>query len=333
MREARLVSVVTPVYNGGEFIAECIESVLSQTYSRFEYVICDNHSTDGTAALVARYANEDSRIRLVRPEHFLPQVANWNFSAGQVSPDSAYLKFVHADDALAPSCIERMVALADLHPTVGIVGSLRRIGNGELDLDGVPPTADVVPGRWLMRQQLAGGRYTTGSPTSTLLRRDLQADVGTGALYDESYVHADDALAYRLLLNADFGYVAEPLTYTRLHVASMTSWCDRVGTWLPEHLRMALEFGPSVLTRGEVDRVAGKWENNYALMLAKWTVTLKLIRDRDALRYHQAALRLIERAAQEAGRPLSPVLRTYASVLERAGRNGALSGPHRSGTV
>jgi hypothetical protein len=41
-----------PVYNGGPFIAECIESVLSQRYARFEYVICDNHSTDATPAVI-----------------------------------------------------------------------------------------------------------------------------------------------------------------------------------------------------------------------------------------------------------------------------------------
>lgn len=314
--ESKLVSVVTPVYNGGPFLAECIESVLAQTYAGFEYVICDNHSTDGTAETVARYASQDSRIRLVRPERFLPQIANWNFSASQASPNSAYVKFVHADDTLARTCIERMVALAEAHPSVGMVGALRRVGEGEIDLDGIPPAAEVVPGRWLMRQQLTGGRYTTGTPTSTLLRYDRTFQAGT--LYDESYVHADDALAYKLLLDSDFGYVAEPLTYTRLHEASTTSWCNRVGTWLPEHFRMSLEFGPRVLSKGDVDRIARRWEAAYALMLTKWTLTLKLIRERDVLHYHRAALRLIERAAQEADRPLSPALRAYARAF--AGR-------------
>ena len=91
MSEPRLVSVITPVYNGSPFIAECIESVLSQSYNRFEYVICDNHSTDGTAAIVAGYERRDGRIRVVRPARFLPQVANWNFSVDQSSRESAYI--------------------------------------------------------------------------------------------------------------------------------------------------------------------------------------------------------------------------------------------------
>jgi glycosyltransferase involved in cell wall biosynthesis len=313
-----VVTVVTPVYNGGRFLAECVESVLGQTYEAFEYVISDNHSTDGTGAVLARYAAEDARIRVVRPPRFLPQITNWNFAVAHASPQSAYLKFLEADDALAPTCLEKMVALADAHPSVGLVGSLRRVSDGEVNLDGIPPTTDVVPGDWLVRSQLSGGRYTTGTPTATLIR--LERARASGRMYDESYVHADDALAYRLLLDSDFGYVAEPLTFTRLHEGSTTSWSDRVGTWLPEHLRMTLEFGSRVLSGADLDRIVRRREESYAVMLAKWTITLKLARDREALRYQRTALRLLEQATRAAGRRLSPVLRAYATVLaaERA---------------
>ena len=47
-----LVSVVTPVYNGEKFLEECIQSVLRQTYSHWEYIVNDNCSTDGTAEIV-----------------------------------------------------------------------------------------------------------------------------------------------------------------------------------------------------------------------------------------------------------------------------------------
>jgi len=51
-----LVSVVTPVYNGGVYLAECIESVLEQTYDRREYIIVNNCSTDNTATIAGPYA-------------------------------------------------------------------------------------------------------------------------------------------------------------------------------------------------------------------------------------------------------------------------------------
>ena len=47
------VSVVTPVYNDGGFIEEAIRSVLAQSYQNFEYIICNNHSTDGSGEIAA----------------------------------------------------------------------------------------------------------------------------------------------------------------------------------------------------------------------------------------------------------------------------------------
>ena len=314
-RESANLSVITPVYNGGRFLAECIESVLAQTYTRFEYLICDDHSTDDTAAIVARYARLDPRIRVVRPGRFLPLVANHNYAASQASADSRYLKFVHADDTISPTCLERMVDVAERYPNVGVVGAPRRYGDGSVDLDAIPPTAEIVPGHWLIRHQL-GGPYMTGPPTATLLRTTRTAR--EGRLYDETYVHADDVLSYRILLESDFGYVGEPMTCTRLHDRSTTSgWIARAGTWDVEHLRMALELGRFVMPMRELAPILATWEGRYERMLEKWTLSLKLVRDREVRAYHRTALARLELAARGSGYVLTPALRAYAAVLAR----------------
>ena len=61
-----MVSVVTPFYNTAPYLAQCIESVLAQTYPHFEYILMDNCSTDGSAEIAETYARRDSRIRLIR---------------------------------------------------------------------------------------------------------------------------------------------------------------------------------------------------------------------------------------------------------------------------
>ena len=63
MSDQPLVSVVTPFYNTADYLRECIESVLAQTYTRFEYILVDNQSTDGSAEIAAEYSKRDSRIR------------------------------------------------------------------------------------------------------------------------------------------------------------------------------------------------------------------------------------------------------------------------------
>ena len=57
-----LVSVITPVYNGEEFLPECIESVLAQTYQNWDYTIVNNRSTDRTLEIAKSYAVDISMI-------------------------------------------------------------------------------------------------------------------------------------------------------------------------------------------------------------------------------------------------------------------------------
>src|SRR5438045_4978983 len=63
-----LVSVCVPTYNYARFLPDCIESVLAQTLTGWELIICDDCSTDDSAEVVRRYADRDPRIRYVRNE-------------------------------------------------------------------------------------------------------------------------------------------------------------------------------------------------------------------------------------------------------------------------
>jgi glycosyltransferase involved in cell wall biosynthesis len=113
-----LVSVVTPVYNGEKYLAECIESVLTQTYDNWEYVIVNNCSTDRSAEIAKKFAQKDRRIRIQDNKQFLNLGQNWNHAVKQISAKSRYCKIVHADDWLFPNCLLEMVKLAEEHPSV-----------------------------------------------------------------------------------------------------------------------------------------------------------------------------------------------------------------------
>src|SRR4051812_42714570 len=117
---APLVSIVTPVYNGEVHIRECIESVLAQTYQNWDYSIINNCSTDRTLEIAQEYAARDPRIRIHNNENFVRVIQNHNIAFRNISPNSKYCKMVAADDWLFPECIERMVDLAEQHPSVAI---------------------------------------------------------------------------------------------------------------------------------------------------------------------------------------------------------------------
>ena len=118
-----LVSIVTPVYNNAQHLEECIESVLAQTYANWDCTIVDNCSSDGSAEIARRFAEKDPRIRVSENKRFLRALANHNAALRYISPASRYCKVVFGDDWIFPECLEKMVSLAEKHPSVGIVGA------------------------------------------------------------------------------------------------------------------------------------------------------------------------------------------------------------------
>ena len=132
-----LVSVVTPVYNEAGYLAECIESVLAQTYQNWDYTIIDNCSTDRSLEVARRYAAKERRIRIHENQQFLPAIPNHNVALRQISPKSKYCKVVLGDDWIFPNCLERMVAVAEEHPSVGLVGAYVLEGEATAEIDGV----------------------------------------------------------------------------------------------------------------------------------------------------------------------------------------------------
>jgi glycosyltransferase involved in cell wall biosynthesis len=267
-----LVSIVTPVYNGEKYLAECIQSILAQTYDHWEYVIVDNCSTDRTLEIAQRYAREDGRIHVHQNRDFLTQLQNLNHSMRQVSPKSKYCKVVHADDWIFAECVDRMVQVAEAHPTVGVV-SAYRLEETRVTLDGLPYPSACVPGRDICRAVLLGDFSVFGSPTSLLIRSDLIRK--RPRFYAESTVSADTLVCFELLQESDFGFVHQVLTFTRRHNESMTSLTHRFNTRRLGKLAALLRYGPTFLDAQEYRELLGRTIDSYYAFLARCVFELK----------------------------------------------------------
>jgi glycosyltransferase involved in cell wall biosynthesis len=243
-----LVSVVTPVYNGEAYLAECIESVLAQTYQNWEYCIVNNCSTDRTLEIADAYAQKDKRIRIHNNSIFVGCDANGNIAVQQMSSVSKYCKVVHADDWLSPECIMKMVELAEAHPSICIVGAYG-LRNDHVSWDGLPYTSTVISGREICRNTLMGGPYVFGSPTSLLIRSDEVRK--RPAFYNEENRHCDIETCFDLLKENDFGFVHQVLTFTRDHAKAETSFSARFGTDYLGTLEILTKYGKTYLTDQE----------------------------------------------------------------------------------
>ncbi len=249
LHEEPMVSVLTPVYNMGDFLAECIESILNQTYTNYEYIIVNNCSTDRSLEIASAYAKKDRRIRVHTNNEFVGVMENHNIALSLISPKTKYCKVVCADDFIFPDCLLRMVEFAEANPSVGLVGSYSLAGKA-LTCVGLEYERKVVTGSEICRDTLRGGPYVFGSPTSLLYRADIVRR--TRAFYPHSSPHSDTTACYQSLEHSDFGFVHQVLSYSRIHPDSQTSRSIKFGTIQLAILSDFCRFGPKYLSRVEL---------------------------------------------------------------------------------
>ena len=243
-----LVSVVIPMYNNAEDVAKSIQSVRAQTYDHWDCVIVNNCSTDGSAEIARQFAAVDSRIQVLDNEAFLPALANHNRALRQISPASKYCKMVFSDDWLFPRCLEEMVALAETHPTVGIVGAYGLGGDEKMvRWAGLPYPSTCVEGREVCRRFFLEDVYVFGSAHSLLYRSDLVRS--HDPFFNEANIHADAEACFDLLPNCDFGFVHQVLTYdSAVQSESRRKMSDRLNTYIGGRLYHLVKYGPDFLS-------------------------------------------------------------------------------------
>lgn len=109
-----LVSVLMTVYNREKFIAEAIESVLSQTYENWELIITDDKSSDNSVVIAQSYVNKDPRIYLYVNDYNLGDYPNRNKAASYAK--GKYLKYLDSDDLMYPWALQCFVSMMEANP-------------------------------------------------------------------------------------------------------------------------------------------------------------------------------------------------------------------------
>lgn len=283
------VSIITPVYNGAEHLAECIESVLRQTHTNWDYTIVNNCSQDESLPIAQEYALKDPRIRVIDNERFLRIIENHNHTIRQISPESKYCKFLFADDWLYPTCIEEMVRVAEENPAVGLVGAFTMDGRvvqttspacrGGVWRGPLHPSY-VAPGREMCRSELLGnGGYNVlgttcfGTMTSLLLRSDLIRK--RAVFFNEPHLHADHEACFEVLKESDFAFCQLVLSYTRLRQKSTSSFAERFDVIILGKFAHLLKYGQVFLDETERGKRLTEIRRAYYSALARNVLRLR----------------------------------------------------------
>lgn len=172
-----LVSIVLPMYNAENFVGECIQSILSQTYTNFELLVLDDGSTDGSIKVVESFS--DSRIHLIRRKH--DYIATLN--CGLLESHGKYIARIDADDIMYPLRIEKQVGIMEYDRNITICSSYTQVLGDETIID------SSIKGHIInFHAMLLLGNIMSHS--SVMIRRDFLFE--NNLSYSENYPYAED---------------------------------------------------------------------------------------------------------------------------------------------
>ena len=106
MSNSPLVSVIVPVYKVERYLPRCVESILGKTYTNFELILVDDGTPDRSGVICDRYAEKDSRIKVIHKENGGVSSAR---NAGIDAAQGEWITFVDSDDWVAENYIEAMI--------------------------------------------------------------------------------------------------------------------------------------------------------------------------------------------------------------------------------
>lgn len=205
------VGVVIPAYNAERFLAPAIESVLRQTVYPAAIVVVDDGSTDGTEAVVRRFA---SRVACLRQPNAGVAAAR---NRGAARLGTEWIAFLDADDVWMPDKLARQLAAARDADVAAVLCGVALIDAQDRRL---PPPPRVVTSLDVEALLLHSVKIPQATPSTILIRTALFNDIGG---YDEALATmADWDLLIRLRLRTELAYVDEPLALYRRYPGTMS---------------------------------------------------------------------------------------------------------------
>lgn len=208
-----LVSVVIPAYNAQEYLAESLDSILSQTYENIEVIVIDDKSTDNTARIASERAAGDKRMRLVR--NLVNLGIGGNRSKGIELARGKYICWQDADDISMPDRIAQQVAVLEQNAKIGVVGGWLQF----FDDKGDGAVRRYSDDDKKLRSKIF--MYNPVAQPASMFRAECYREVG---VYDETYQVSEDLeMLFRVGERYEFSNVQKVVVRYRQSHTSLTA--------------------------------------------------------------------------------------------------------------
>ena len=289
------VSIVVPTYNRADILPYAVESVLNQTYSDFELIICDDASPDHTAKVASQWS--DPRIHYIRHPQNIQRSRNMR-SGYEAAKGEYFIKF-DDDDALTPTFLEKAVAILDTQPEVDFVCTDHWVINARNERDEEATAANSA--KW--GKDRIGHGIINDLVAETFLHQSLQ--VGS-SLFRKSSLDAVDFMRFEADGCEDFDLLI------RCALANQTAY------FIPERLMEYRFHGGQTSLKQDIHFLTAK---SFCLESYRFSHRPELEKARlgklDGLK-QVLAMRLIEKGETHYGRKLIGELKDSGTLSNRA---------------
>ena len=234
------ISVVLPVWNGQNYLHECIRSVLQQTLSEFEMLIGDDGSTDSSPQIIQAF--RDPRIRYYRHGQNVGLFKNLNDLLVRVR--TPLVRFLCQDDVLEPNCLETEKTFFDVHPDIGMsfCKSIVIDPHGKIIEYGTLGDLPEVMSSMLSIQHFFYHGCIPGNLSTVCVRTRVLQEVG---FFDESfYVSGDYELWIRIVQKYPLGVIHKHLVRLRRHPEQLSRKSDSGVRFIRETRRIRQALWP-----------------------------------------------------------------------------------------
>lgn len=238
------ISVPMPVYNADKYLDKAIQSILTQTFRDFEFIIVDDCSTDNSWEIIRRYAKQDRRIIALRNKNHLRTTKTLN--RGLSIARGKYIARMDADDWSYPQRLKEQFDFMEAHPKVGVSGSAIEVCDERLQTLNIRryPKTDKQARKIIFR-------YSPFAHPVTIWRASIMRKVGG---YNESIPLSQDLdLYFRIGKICEFANLDSVLLKLRVHDDSSSIIRGRYQEQFAIYTRIKafLEIGGYTITFGD----------------------------------------------------------------------------------
>lgn len=211
--EKCLVSVIVPVFNAAGYLKACVDSVLAQSYGRFELWLVDDGSTDASRELCLEYGGRDPRVKAIRQDNSGVSAAR---NAGLKAAGGDFILFLDADDSLGPDSLSKLVAEAGRTGAELVVGNSWLLSAGgrrkgcRLEEDGLLGKKELA--RYLLdylrASQKVDSMFTCWGKLfrASVIRRESLGFIPEASCYEDTVF-----VFHYLRHSSSIAYLSEPL--------------------------------------------------------------------------------------------------------------------------